>query len=88
MLLDSVLLPVNDVLNRIHESEMVLARQKLNNLSGISASDLGHDYVANRPKSDVFWTMPNSDRYQEGLRSGLISVDDPGHCRHAVPRSC
>ena len=88
MLLDSVLFPVNDVLNRIHESEMVLARPKFHNLPGISASDLGHDYLANRPKSDVFSTMPHSDRYQEGLRSGLISVDDPGHCRHAVPRSC
>jgi hypothetical protein len=44
MLLESVLLPVNDVLNRIHESEMVLARPKFHNLPGISASDLGHDY--------------------------------------------
>ena len=31
MLLDSVLLRVNDVLNRIHESEMVLERPKFLN---------------------------------------------------------
>ena len=31
MLLDSVLLPVNNVLNRIHESEMVLERPKFLN---------------------------------------------------------